>query len=662
MRFLYIIIMCWISTQVMSAPGYLLLIGGGGEKFTANSWEREPYQWAVNSSANKRVAIISFYEQSRALPDFFEKELGAERAQNFLINSRMIADAPETYDTLRSYDVIFLKGGDQYNYYTHYRGTRTETAIMEVYEQGGVICGTSAGLAVMGGVDYVAAEGSADPMEALMDPFNEDITLENDFLPLLPGILPDTHFAERGRFGRLISFMAHWQWVHQESLLGIGVDDMTALAVEPSLRATAYGTGAVNIYRTNSPDMFQPADGQLAADSILVTQILHHCSIDLRTGEISGLSPVQETVPSGETGNYTLLLSGGDAIGDNELMLHDLVHNTGSPEDPILILTRSIPEKALDFQDAMIQLGAGEVKIASATLASAGDETLEETISQARKIIFVDLNFPELKAFMENGAAGEALSSRIRDNGMVAAFVGDMSRMAGMKVAEHYLEEGSSYAGKLEFSEGLGLLSTSMVMPNTYLSSELYENTATAIPYGMVTQHLTYGIWLSPGNYLKYAPHDGKPFFQAFGSPPVMVMKNASSFMGISDQTSYGDGKDLPRQVAGFDQMLLTVLDPGKPYPAGNGVHMTGVESGQPSRQLFTCFPNPASDRLSIQLEKRMTPYIVDLRGRLVWKGSPQSGTIQIPLDQFTNGTYILSLIPLHVPERYCTAFEILKQ
>jgi hypothetical protein len=298
---------------------------------------------------------------------------------------------------------------------------------------------------------------------------------------------------------------------------------------------------------------------------------------------------------------------------------------------------------------------------ASATLASAGDEMLEAMIRESGKILFVDLNFPELKAFMENGTAGEALSERIRDNGMVVAFVGDLSRLAGKTVVEHTLEEGSGYNGNLEFSEGLGLLSSSAIIPNTYLSSTIYENTATAVPYVLVTQNLMHGIWLSPGNYLKYAPTGGKPFFHGSGSPPVMVMKNASSVAAVSDQTSYGDGKDMPRQVAGFDRMWLTVMDPGNAYPAGDEVYMTGIRNDPAAQQPFACYPNPANDHLNIQLGDWMTPSITDLYGRLVWKGNAQSGSLQIPLEHLTNGTYILSLVPLNSPGRHCTTFEIVK-
>jgi len=658
-----LMITCWLwSTGIFAAPGFLLLIGGGGEKFTGTSWEREPYQWAVDRSVNRRVAIISFYEQTRALPDFFEEELGASTARNFLINDDAAANAQATYDSLITYDVIFLKGGDQYNYYSHYRGTRTEEAIMQVYREGGVVCGTSAGLAVLGGVDYVAAEGSADPLQALVDPMNPDITLENDFLPLLPGILLDSHVAERGRFGRLIAFMAHWQWTRQESLTGIGLDDMTAMAIDTSLHATVYGTGAANLYHLSPPGTFRQVEGGLAVDSVRVTQLLHHCSIDLKTAELTGLPSSNTLEYKGENGNTTLFLSGGDALEENEAMLHDLLHETGNPDDPILILTRSIPEQALLFRDRLIEMGSQEVDVAPATLSSTTDEALESRILATPKILFVDLNIPELKAFLKNGPAGSALAHKMTEQAMIFAFVGGVSRVAGKVVIDHYLEEGSSYSGTMEFGEGLGLLSVSVVMPHTYLNPSVYENTATAVPYAMVTRQLTYGIWLSPGNYLKVTPEEGIQGFRAAGSPPVMVLRNSASYTDVSHQTSYGDGSDLPRQVAGFDEMWLSVLDPGKFYPAGDPEQGTSTGPAERNPLPISCYPNPVNDHLYVTLPQQMTPSILNLQGQLLWRGSRQEGTVSIPVRHLHDGTYILALIPAGNGDPHRVTFTIVKQ
>jgi cyanophycinase len=60
-------------------------------------------------------------------------------------------------------------------------------------------------------------------------------------LGLIRDVIIDQHFAERGRFGRLIGAVAH-----NPRVLGIGVDENTAAVVEEG-SLTVLGSGAVYI-------------------------------------------------------------------------------------------------------------------------------------------------------------------------------------------------------------------------------------------------------------------------------------------------------------------------------------------------------------------------------------------------------------------------------
>jgi cyanophycinase len=61
-------------------------------------------------------------------------------------------------------------------------------------------------------------------------------------LGLLEGVIVDSHFAERGRFGRLMGAVA--QNPHN---LGIGIDEDTAIHVTNDEEFTVLGSGAVYI-------------------------------------------------------------------------------------------------------------------------------------------------------------------------------------------------------------------------------------------------------------------------------------------------------------------------------------------------------------------------------------------------------------------------------
>ena len=104
------------------------------------------------------------------------------------------------------------------------------------------------GPAVLGEWAY-SAEGdkpddpNLDAKTALMDPMGPRVTLVRGFLeiPVLKGIITDSHFAKRDRMGRLLVFLARIQSSDNPNIRGIGVDEGAAVLVEPDGTATVVG-------------------------------------------------------------------------------------------------------------------------------------------------------------------------------------------------------------------------------------------------------------------------------------------------------------------------------------------------------------------------------------------------------------------------------------
>jgi cyanophycinase-like exopeptidase len=75
------------------------------------------------------------------------------------------------------------------------------------------------------------------------------VQIEHNFihLPNLENIIVDAHFRQRDRFGRLLTFMARIleDQLRPPPVIGIGVDDGTALAIGPDGLGTVFGTGGV---------------------------------------------------------------------------------------------------------------------------------------------------------------------------------------------------------------------------------------------------------------------------------------------------------------------------------------------------------------------------------------------------------------------------------
>ena len=475
------------SLNAFSQSGRLLLVGGGAEKEGASSWSTPAYKWA---GEGKKVAIVG--TSTGSLAPYFMQRCGAARAREFAIATHDSANSQATYDTLTSYDVLFFRGGDQYDYYNFYRNTKLQDAVNYLFTHGGTICGTSAGMHILSSIVYTAKNGTVYPYECIENPNNFYITLASDFMNLVPGFVFDTHFAERGRFGRLVGFLANYRLNQGMAITGLGMDDMTCMTVDEQGLGTVYGTGCANIYKAGAT---YSLDGtKLLADTVHIVQLLHGCTYDFVTGQ-AGYSSLNRQIKSSgleENGNYTILASGSNSLADNQAMLSDLVNNTGTPSDEILLLSGD-QTLAATFSARLLELGVPQVYILTPNLESGNDIELGDRINQATKILFLKNSFPVFSQFLGT-YNGELLQQRTKKDSMITAFVGDDARLAGNTVVENYLTEYASYYSELTFGKGLSLLRHTVLMPDTYLNSDIYENTVTAVPYAMARDTLKFGL------------------------------------------------------------------------------------------------------------------------------------------------------------------------
>ena len=620
--------------NAFSQPGRLLLVGGGAEKEGAASWSTPAYRWA---GEGKKVAIVGI--STGSLAPYFIQRCGAARAKEFAISTHDSADSQATYDTLISYDVIFFRGGDQYDYYRLYRNTKLQEAVNDVYMRGGTICGTSAGMHILSTVVFTAKNGTAYPYSCIENPNNTSVTLANDFMNFFPGFIFDTHFAERGRFGRLVGFLANYSLNIGQDITGLGMDDMTCMTVDEQGLGTVYGTGCANLYKSGSN--YSLNGTKLLADTVQIIQLLHGSTFNFQTGQIvyAGLDRQISTNGLEETGNYTILASGSNPVSDNQAMLNDLVNNTGSPKAEILVLTGD-QNLADAYKTKLLEFGVEQVNIFIVNLEFGNDANLANQINQATKILFLKNWYIMFSSFMST-PNGKLLQKQIKKDNMITAFVGEDARLAGKTVVDNYLAPYASYYAELSFGKGLSLLKHTVLMPDTYLNSDVFENTATAVPYAMARDTLKYGIWLTNHNYMKYTPVEGKATLTGYGSAPVMVLANAGTQAGFSSHTASGSTGMLPRMVAGFEHLNLALIDNTTPYVMGN-VNSSGIDAVRNKNPLVIS-PNPVQDELTIKWNSTGYEWeIIDLHGQILKRGKAWNNPERIDVSIFRPGLYIV--------------------
>ena len=194
--------------------------------------------------------------------------LGVREVEVLDIRTREAAFDPENIGKVEQAGVLFFTGGDQLRITSQFGGTPLCAKMQACYDAGSTIAGTSAGAAAMPETMLVAGPGNeTTAFSALgMAPG----------LGLLPGFVVDTHFAERGRIGRLVTAIAQ-----NPRNLGLGIDENTAAIIEGDTCLRVIGAGAVYVVdgstiTWSSLAEGEPADEEQVGDFVGVRNVTLH--------------------------------------------------------------------------------------------------------------------------------------------------------------------------------------------------------------------------------------------------------------------------------------------------------------------------------------------------------------------------------------------------
>jgi cyanophycinase len=219
----------------LQCHGSLLLIGGHEEK----EGHRVILQRVAKHAAGGRLVVVTVASEEPE-PQWHEyrktfAELGLRDVVQLDARRRDELTAVDSVEALKHAKVVFFAGGDQMRITSKFGGTPLCDAMRELYQKGALIAGTSSGASVLSEVMMAGGESDASHDD-------RDHLRLSAGLGLMQGVIIDQHFAERGRIGRLLGAVAQ-----NARLLGIGIDENTALLIENSRNASVLGSGAVYI-------------------------------------------------------------------------------------------------------------------------------------------------------------------------------------------------------------------------------------------------------------------------------------------------------------------------------------------------------------------------------------------------------------------------------
>lgn len=235
-------------TSAPSNQGPLIIIGGHEDK----DGDRVILRAVAERLKGGRLVVATI--ASLAPEGYFETyqkafaALGVTDLVELYVENRAEAHDDGKLALLDGAAGVFFSGGDQLRISSQIGDTPIEARIRQIWHEGGVLAGTSAGASVMS--DTMMVRGPSAETHRIGD------------LQLAPGlglvrdVIIDQHFAERGRIGRLLGAVAQ-----SPRVLGVGIDEDTAIIVQGDT-FRVIGSGAVYVVDAEGVTASNIAEGR----------------------------------------------------------------------------------------------------------------------------------------------------------------------------------------------------------------------------------------------------------------------------------------------------------------------------------------------------------------------------------------------------------------
>ena len=214
-------------------PGRLLIIGGAEDKCCgAGVLERFA---GMCGGGKARIVVITTATGApgRALAEYEHvfRKLGIRHIKELPIGGRSDADGAAAVRALTGATGVFFSGGDQSRLQTLV-GSRINEQLSARLADGLVVAGTSAGATALGRTMILGGNGAEVSTATVRT---------GPGLGLMPRMLIDMHFGERGRLPRLLSAVTL-----DPDRLGVGIDENTAICVHRD-SFEVLGSGVVSV-------------------------------------------------------------------------------------------------------------------------------------------------------------------------------------------------------------------------------------------------------------------------------------------------------------------------------------------------------------------------------------------------------------------------------
>ena len=277
LRLIFLLLLFIITSIFPQDRGHLVIIGGGDKT-------NEIMQTIINLAGGPDAKIVVIPNASSdplesAVYNVDEfKNLGCTNV-NYILFNREDADKDSLVEKLNGATGIFFSGGDQAFLTRDMLGSKLLEKVFEIYYNGGVISGTSAGAAVMSEVMITGNELiNKDSSDIFISIQKNNVEVKEGFGFIKTAFI-DQHFIKRKRLNRSISIVLEYP-----NLLGICIDESTCIIVNPDDTFEVLGENQVIVLdATNSSNIEVDKNGNLGAQNVKMDILLSGNNFDLKT-------------------------------------------------------------------------------------------------------------------------------------------------------------------------------------------------------------------------------------------------------------------------------------------------------------------------------------------------------------------------------------------
>lgn len=274
----FLILLILNPNIIASEKGKLVIVGGAQTSEIVKKFVE------LAGGTNAKIIVIpnagSEPERwSKVQVEEFE-EFGAKA--DYLLFTRETADDKANLDKMDWANAVFFLGGDQSDLTRDMLGTKLLDKVFDIYNNGGVVGGSSAGAAVMSEVMITGNELLHN------DSTGSFITIEKNNIETKQGFgflknsIVDQHFLKRKRHNRTISAL-----IEHPNLFGIAIDESTGIIVYPDETFEVIGSYQVLVYDpTSAKDVREDKNGNLGITDMKLQVLIAGDKFDMKTRQV----------------------------------------------------------------------------------------------------------------------------------------------------------------------------------------------------------------------------------------------------------------------------------------------------------------------------------------------------------------------------------------